>query len=201
MRLANALHQQTDTCNTGQEALARATAVRLRRNRLFVKPSAIAPKARVFPEISGPITTKIEMHPFCFDVLRQVQTVRPGIVKEFPKIAEVQDAFCKHTHFTKTEIISHRHDAPLVHARHLVIALCKKLTPKSLPEIGRCFDRDHTTILYVCRKMQPLMNKLDVFCTSKSLDEIIAAAWVLFLSEYKRPKACYFPHETRRAEQ
>jgi hypothetical protein len=36
--------------------------------------------------------------------------------------------------------------------------LCKKLTTRSLPEIGRKFGgRDHTTILYGVRKIEELM--------------------------------------------
>lgn len=35
--------------------------------------------------------------------------------------------------------------------RHVAIYLCRELTGKSLPAIGRLFDRDHTTVLYACR--------------------------------------------------
>jgi chromosomal replication initiator protein len=35
--------------------------------------------------------------------------------------------------------------------------LCKELTRRSLPEIGEAFGgRDHTTILYACRKIDEM---------------------------------------------
>jgi len=38
--------------------------------------------------------------------------------------------------------------------------LAKKLTTKSLPEIGAGFSgRDHTTVLHACRKVQELLDK------------------------------------------
>lgn len=41
--------------------------------------------------------------------------------------------------------------------RQLAMALAKELTNRSLPEIGKGFgDRDHTTVLYACRKIEEL---------------------------------------------
>lgn len=40
----------------------------------------------------------------------------------------------------------------------MAMYLCKRLTQRSLPEIGRKFGgRDHTTILYGVRKIEELM--------------------------------------------
>jgi chromosomal replication initiator protein len=37
--------------------------------------------------------------------------------------------------------------------------LCKKLTPRSLPEIGRKFGgRDHTTVMHAVRKIDELID-------------------------------------------
>jgi chromosomal replication initiator protein len=35
--------------------------------------------------------------------------------------------------------------------------LAKQLTSRSLPEIGRKFDRDHTTVLHAVRKVEELV--------------------------------------------
>ena len=43
--------------------------------------------------------------------------------------------------------------------RHVAIYLCKVLTRKSLPEIGRKFYRDHTTILHAIREMPRRMRE------------------------------------------
>lgn len=35
--------------------------------------------------------------------------------------------------------------------RQVAMYLCRELTGKSLPVIGRLFDRDHTTVIHACR--------------------------------------------------
>lgn len=56
------------------------------------------------------------------------------------------------------EILSHRRTADIVRPRQVAMYLATKLTMKSLPEIGRCFDdRDHTTILHAARKIRGLL--------------------------------------------
>jgi chromosomal replication initiator protein dnaA len=39
------------------------------------------------------------------------------------------------------------------------MALAKELTNKSLPEIGRAFERDHTTVLNACREVPKFREK------------------------------------------
>ena len=42
--------------------------------------------------------------------------------------------------------------------------LCKQLTTKSLPDIGRAFGgRDHTTVLHAVRKVEELMRDDKIF--------------------------------------
>ena len=36
------------------------------------------------------------------------------------------------------------------------MSLAKELTEHSLPEIGRAFDKDHTTVLHACKKVKEL---------------------------------------------
>jgi len=42
----------------------------------------------------------------------------------------------------------------IVKARHLAMALIRKHCGMSYPQIGRIFNRDHTTILYAVRKIE-----------------------------------------------
>lgn len=55
----------------------------------------------------------------------------------------------------------------LVRPRQLAMYLCKKLTNKSLPEIGAAFGgRDHTTVIYACRKVKELLAEDPYLCES-----------------------------------
>ena len=41
--------------------------------------------------------------------------------------------------------------------------LSKELTTKSLPDIGRAFDRDHTTVIHAVKAIEQLREKDPVF--------------------------------------
>jgi chromosomal replication initiation ATPase DnaA len=54
---------------------------------------------------------------------------------------------------TVEDILGPGRSAPLVEARHkAIIEVAVRRPAFSLPQIGRCFNRDHTTILHVLRK-------------------------------------------------
>jgi chromosomal replication initiator protein len=52
-----------------------------------------------------------------------------------------------------SELLSGSRHQSLVRPRQVAMRLCKELTQHSLSEIGRAFGRDHTTVLYACRKI------------------------------------------------
>ena len=43
--------------------------------------------------------------------------------------------------------------------RQIAMYLAKLLTLRSLPEIGRKFDRDHTTVMHAVRKVEELIQE------------------------------------------
>lgn len=43
--------------------------------------------------------------------------------------------------------------------RHVAVYLCRQLTNLSLPEIGKHFNRNHTTVLYSCRLIEDMVKK------------------------------------------
>jgi hypothetical protein len=54
-------------------------------------------------------------------------------------------------------IMSHRRTKDVVLPRHVAMYLCREMTTRSLPDIGRFFNkRDHTTVLYACGKIERL---------------------------------------------
>lgn len=81
-----------------------------------------------------------------------------------PPIRKIQHACCDFYDVEFIEMISIQRQAILVKARQVGMFLCKTLTTRSLPEIGRKFgNRDHTTVLYAVRKiakLESLDNKL-----------------------------------------
>lgn len=79
-----------------------------------------------------------------------------------PSIREIQNAVCDIFKVSRTDLISARRTHPLTEIRQLAVALCKRLTLYSTPQIGRKFGgRDHTTVLHAVKKMAPVIGELD----------------------------------------
>lgn len=69
-------------------------------------------------------------------------------------VLDVQREVCRHSGLSREDLLSHRRTKDVVGPRQLCMYLCKTLTMRSLPEIGRRFDdRDHTTVLHAVRKV------------------------------------------------
>ena len=78
-----------------------------------------------------------------------------------PTVAQIQRAVCRFYDVSFRELISHRKTADVVRPRQIAMMLAKELTIHSFPEIGRRFDRDHTTVLYAVRKIESLCEEND----------------------------------------
>ena len=73
-------------------------------------------------------------------------------------IKEIQAAVAEHYRVLVSDMIAFRRTADVVLPRHVAMYLAKKLTHRSLPEIGRLFGmRDHTTVLHAVRKIDALL--------------------------------------------
>ena len=69
------------------------------------------------------------------------------------------------------EMLSQRRSRPLARPRQVAMYLSKKLTTRSLPEIGRKFaNRDHTTVIHAVKTIAKLMEKNDEL--KKNVEEI-----------------------------
>lgn len=82
-------------------------------------------------------------------------------VHDRPPVAAIQDATARYFGITRDDILSARRGSTeIVHPRQIAYYLCKTLTLRSLPDIGRKFGgRDHTTILHGVRKIEHLIRK------------------------------------------
>ena len=91
-----------------------------------------------------------------------------------PRIAEIQQAVADEFGLTLRELCSDRRAAHIVRPRQVAMFLAKKLTRQSLPAIGREFgNRDHTTVLHGCHRVEQRMADDAVLAVTVSALEAI----------------------------
>ena len=74
-------------------------------------------------------------------------------------IEEIQKKVSEHFNIKLSEMFSPRRARSVARPRQIAMYLCKQLTSRSLPEIGRKFgNRDHTTVMHAVRKVDELMS-------------------------------------------
>ena len=72
-------------------------------------------------------------------------------------VKHIQQVVAEHFRVDVKDILAHRRTSDIVLPRHVAMYLTKKLTHRSLPEIGRLFGRrDHTTVLHAIKKIEAL---------------------------------------------
>jgi len=72
-------------------------------------------------------------------------------------IDEIQRKVSEHFDIRMTEMVSARRARAVARPRQIAMYLAKRLTPRSLPEIGRKFGgRDHTTVIHAVRQIEKL---------------------------------------------
>ena len=69
-------------------------------------------------------------------------------------VADIIGVVMKVTGVSESEMLSRRRDKSYVRARHIAIQLMVDLTDMSYVQIGRALNRDHTTVMYVKKKME-----------------------------------------------
>jgi chromosomal replication initiator protein len=75
-------------------------------------------------------------------------------------IEEIQKRVAEHYNIRLTDMSSARRARAVARPRQIAMYLAKKLTSRSLPEIGRKFgNRDHTTVMHACARVAELMQK------------------------------------------
>ncbi len=72
-------------------------------------------------------------------------------------IDEIQRAVSSHFQVKQIELISERRAVAIARPRQIAMYLAKRLTTRSLPEIGRKFgNRDHSTVIHAVRRIEEL---------------------------------------------
>jgi len=78
------------------------------------------------------------------------------------RIDDILKIVGRHYNVARTDLLSPRRARTIVRPRQIGMYLAKKLTPRSLPEIGRRFGgRDHSTVLHAVRKIEDMLKTDD----------------------------------------
>ncbi len=89
------------------------------------------------------------------DILRDVLSV----VDRRVSIEDVQRKVAEHYNIRVSEMTSKRRERSVARPRQIAMYLAKHLTTKSLPDIGRAFDRDHTTVIHAVKTIDDMCLK------------------------------------------
>lgn len=77
-------------------------------------------------------------------------------------VDEIQKATAEHFGLKQADLLSPRRTRQVARPRQIGMYLCKQLTTRSYPDIGRRFGgRDHTTVLHGVRRIEELIGKDD----------------------------------------
>ena len=75
-------------------------------------------------------------------------------------VDRIQKAVCDEFHITLTDMTSKRRARVIARPRQVAMYLSKKLTKRSLPDIGRRFGgRDHTTVMHAVKRVDTLRSE------------------------------------------
>ena len=93
----------------------------------------------------------------CKIILRDIYNTNKVI-----SIDKIQTVTSNFFSISMSDMLSQRRSRPLARPRQMAMYLAKKLTTRSLPEIGRKFsNRDHTTVIHAVKTITRLTEKDD----------------------------------------
>ncbi len=86
-------------------------------------------------------------------------------------VDKIQNVVSNYFNIALSEMLSQRRSRPLARPRQIAMYLAKKMTSRSLPEIGRRFaNRDHTTVIHAVKTITRLSEQDDEI--KKSINQI-----------------------------
>ena len=87
------------------------------------------------------------------DVFNQIKVIT---------VDKIQNIVSNYFNIPLSEMLSQRRSRPLARPRQIAMYLAKKMTTRSLPEIGRRFaNRDHTTVIHAVKTITRLSEQAD----------------------------------------
>ena len=89
--------------------------------------------------------------------LTRMQPVAGIPAPRHPSASAIQAIVAEHFLIPVAEMKSQRRGADIARPRQVAMYLCRKLTPISMPEIGRRFgNRDHSTVIHAIKRIEAL---------------------------------------------
>lgn len=102
--------------------------------------------------------TVLSPQPMTIDSLRNLlKDVLTHETKEDITAAEIQRVVADHFDLRITDMSSKRRPRSIAMPRQVAMALCRKLTRSSLPEIAKSFDKTHATVVHACKLVKVIM--------------------------------------------
>ena len=94
--------------------------------------------------------------------LETVPLVLRDLLRAYDKrltMEDIQKKVAEHYHLRMADMTSARRSRQVARPRQVAMYLCKQLTSRSLPEIGKKFGgRDHTTVMHAVARIRELMD-------------------------------------------
>ena len=103
-------------------------------------------KIKAINQLSGEEVTISMAH----EVIEEVKSIQPGLHPTPPMILQAVSNFYS---VPVEHILSDRRSKDTVQPRQMAMYLVRKLTNYSLPDTGKVFHRDHTTVMHACDKI------------------------------------------------
>lgn len=139
------LHNPLEIATPSQRLAAAARQARLHR---------FSTAASVPERMPGSVTMKAMAPIPNIEMAEAVKIAFPSWVSA---IKRIQHAVCAEFDITLAELCSQRRNVRVVRPRQVGMYLCKTLTDRSYPEIGRRFGgRDHSTVISAVRRVEEL---------------------------------------------
>ena len=98
--------------------------------------------------------------PIDINLIREALKDLLALQEKMISIDNIQKTVAEYYQIKMVDILSKTRTRVVARPRQISMALAKKLTSHSLPEIGDAHGgRDHTTVLHACRKVKELIYK------------------------------------------
>ena len=153
-----------DDCATYADVMDRAERVREFRKTFLPKPMRVEireievvkfidlPMQEMFAKVAeaqGITTAQLS------EAIRLFISNDGGKLQTELRMNDIQRSVCARANISREQLTGSCRVSDLTKPRHIAMALCKRLTTRSLPEIGRAFGgRDHTTVIHAVRKLE-----------------------------------------------